>query len=45
MKTDIYHKLEIDFRNDLAEAIEQISTLEVESKGNISDRLLRAIIF
>ena len=45
MKTDIYQKIEKDFGSDLKQAIEQINILDARSKGLVSDRMLRAMVF
>ncbi|MCG8393951.1 MAG: hypothetical protein MI745_12785 [Pseudomonadales bacterium] len=45
MKTDIYQKIEKDFGSDLKLAIEQIEILDARSKGLVSHRMLRAMVF
>ena len=45
MKTDIYQKLKVDFNKELDEAINIMEALDAQTKGLISDRLLRAIIY
>lgn len=45
MKSDIYQKIEIDFGNDLKRALEQVESLDARSKGLISDRMLRSLVF
>jgi hypothetical protein len=45
MKTDIFQKIEKDFGTDFNLALEQVEMLEVLTKGLISDRMLRAMVF
>ena len=45
MKTDIYQKIENDFGPEAKLAIEQIEILDARSKGLVSDRMLRAMVF
>ena len=45
MKTDIYQKVEKDFGPEAKLAIEQIEILDARSKGLVSDRMLRAMVF
>jgi hypothetical protein len=45
MQTDIYQKIEKDFGFDSKLAIEQIEILDARSKGLVSDRMLRAMVF
>ena len=45
MKADVYQKIEKDFGSDLNLAIELIETVDAHSKGLVSDRILRAIVF
>lgn len=45
MKTDIYQKIENDFGSEAKLAIEQIEILDARSKGLVSDRMLRAMVF
>lgn len=45
IKTDIYRKIEIDFKDNLQAVIEQIEILDTDGKGLINDRLLRAMVF
>lgn len=45
IKTDIYRKIEIDFKDNLQAVIEQIEILDAEANGLLSDRLLRAMVF
>lgn len=45
MNTDIYQKIEIDFGEDLDQAIEIINILDARSKGLVGDRMLRAMVF
>ncbi len=45
MATDIYQKIEQDFGDDAAAVHRELSTLDAETKGLISDRLIRSIIY
>ncbi len=45
MNIDIYQKIENDFSENLDQAIEQVEMLDARSKGLVSDRLLRAMVF
>lgn len=45
MKTDIYQKIERDFGSDSKLAIEHIEILDARSRGLVSDRMLRAMVF
>jgi hypothetical protein len=45
MNTDIYQKIENDFGPEAKLAIEQIEILDARSKGLVSDRMLRAMVF
>jgi hypothetical protein len=45
MKTDVYQKITADFGADYKYAIELLDELDAQTKGLISDRVLRAIIF
>lgn len=45
MKNDIYQKVEKDFGPEAKLAIEQIEILDARSKGLVSDRMLRAMVF
>ncbi len=45
MKTDIYQKIENDFGPEAKLAVEQIEILDARSKGLVSDRMLRAMVF
>lgn len=45
MKTDIYQKLQRDFGPQLQEAIGEIEAVDAATKGLISDRIIRAVIY
>ena len=45
MKTDIYQKIEYDFKENKDLALHEIDILEAKTKGLIGDRLLRAMVF
>ncbi len=45
MAVDIYQKVEQDFGADAAAAHEELSKLDAMTKGLISDRLIRAIVY
>ena len=45
MKTDIYQKIESDFKEDKDLALREIDILEAKTKGLIGDRLLRAMVY
>ncbi len=45
MAIDIYQKVEQDFKTDAAAAHEELSKLDAMTKGLISDRLIRAIVY
>ena len=45
MKPDTYQKIEKDFGDDIAPALDRFQALEAETKGMVDDRLVRAIIY
>jgi hypothetical protein len=45
MKTDIYQKIELDFKADKDLVLEEIDILDAQTKGLIGDRILRAMVF
>ncbi len=45
MKTDIYQKISQDFGNDCTDVVNIFNALDAETKGIMSDRLVRAIIY
>ena len=45
MEVDIYQKIQADFGEDAAEAKKLLDELDARTKGLVSNRLIRAIIF
>jgi hypothetical protein len=45
LQTDIYLKLEHDFGEALPQALSLLEDVEAQTKGNVDDRILRAMIY